>query len=152
MNCKTAQQMLSSYIDSELTGSEMMRLRKHLNECDGCAREETELRSLKGILGGVPVVEPPSGFEDRLCSKVFAAQRSETEKWTSSWPFLSGIALITAALTLLVVNHLSAPSAGSTDKPAGVVARELQRDQTAFAGANPIFDSTPAIPANYDGR
>ncbi len=151
MNCKNAQLLLSAYLDSELTGSEMHRLRKHLSDCDCCRQEETELRTLKSILTDVPQVTPPDDFEERLCSLVFAQKRSDDEGWNRSWPLVSGVALITAALTLLVMNHLS-DSVQTAPKQGNVVASELRRDQTTLAGANPIFDSSTSFPTGYEGK
>lgn len=151
MNCKNAQQLLSAYLDSELTGGEMSRLRKHLSICDCCSQEETELRTLKAILTDVPLVEPPADFEERLCSLVFAQKPSETESWTRSWTLVSGVALITAALTFLMMSRISV-SADAQPRRSNVVARELQRDQTSLAGANPIFDSSSSFPSSYEGR
>jgi len=152
MNCKTAQLLLSAYLDSELSGGEMLRLRKHLCNCKECRQEEEELRSLKTILTGTPMIEPPADFEERLCSAIFAPKKTETSRWMESWSFVSGVALVTAAVTLLVVNHLQSQGAAAQPSPNKVVARELQRDQ-ALSGSDPFFDSTPSVtPTSYDGK
>ena len=151
MNCKTAQHLLSAYLDAELTGSEMTRLRRHLSDCDCCRQEETELRTLKSLLTDVPVVEPPADFEERLCNLVFAQKRAESEGWNKSWPLVSGLALITAALTFFVLNHLSV-DAPAQNRQGDVVARELHRDRTSLAGANPIMDSTTTMATGYEGK
>jgi anti-sigma factor RsiW len=151
MNCKNAQHLLSAYLDCELTGTEMARLRRHLSSCDCCRQEETELRTLKSLLTDVPLVEPPADFEERLCALVFAQKRADAEGWNRSWPLVSGVALIAAALTLLLVNHLGMEQPAQS-RQSDVVARELQRDQTSLAGANPIMDSSTTVPTGYEGR
>ena len=66
MNCNTAQRLLSAYVDSELSMSEMDRVRKHVQDCDCCRYEEEDLRRLKSILTSTPIVEPPVDFERAL--------------------------------------------------------------------------------------
>ena len=36
MNCRCAQNLLSAYVDGELAGVEMLRLREHLGVCPAC--------------------------------------------------------------------------------------------------------------------
>ncbi|MEA2552841.1 MAG: hypothetical protein QOJ65_1017 [Fimbriimonadaceae bacterium] len=148
MNCNTTQNLLSAYLDAELSGSEMARIRRHLSACDHCSREEVELRSLKCLLTSVPLIEPPADFEEKLCGAIFGSRREEAEKWNESWPLFSGVALVTAALTLMVINHLQVSEATPTSGPNRALARELQRDQTYLSGIDPILGST-VIPINY---
>lgn len=150
MNCKTAQTLLSAYIDAELSGSEMGRVRKHLGNCDCCQREETELRMLKDLLTSTPMIEPPKGFEDRLCEAVLTPKRSETAEWVGSWQFVSGIALVTAALTLMVITRSSASAETSSVRPESVVVHEKLRDSTI--DASDPFDSSSVVAAGYDLR
>lgn len=152
MNCKSVQNILSAYLDAELSGNEMLRVQKHLESCECCRQEETELLMLKDFLTSTPAVEPPSDFEERLCSAIFAPKKTETARWMESWSFVSGVALITAATTLLVINHVHSVQAISAEPRADrVMARELQRDQT-LAGSDPFFDSTLITQTSYDGR
>ena len=150
MNCKTAQNLLSAYLDAELTGGEMQRMRRHLCECDECQREETELRLLKDLLVGTPMVEPPVGFEDRLCEAIFAPKPSETAQWIGSWPFVSGVALVTAALTLIVISHFGAAESATTQNPDSVVIHEQLRDQTQDA-SDPFIGSS-VMTTGYEGK
>ena len=151
MNCKTAQNLLSAYIDGELSGGEMSRIRTHLFECDCCQHEETELRLLKDLLVGTPMIEPPQGFEDRLCEAIFSPKPSETAAWIGSWPFVSGVALVTAALTLLIVTRLGAGEQQVAQRPDSVVVHEKWRDQTQDA-SDPFMNSNTVMTANYDGK
>ena len=144
MNCKTAQNLLSAYLDSELAGYEMQRMRRHLSQCPCCRQEEMELRALKSILTSTPMVEPPADFEEKLCSAIFAKKTPETQSWHESWPLLSGVALITAAVTLLVITRVDAVQPQRAQTP-DVMALELQRDQTSMAGGDPLMGPTTFI-------
>jgi anti-sigma factor RsiW len=150
MNCNTAQNLLSAYIDSELSGGEMGRVRKHLGHCECCQREETELRMLKDLLNSnMPLIEPPLGFEDRLCQAIFSPKPSETAQMVGSWPFVSGVALVTAALTLIVLSQMG-DNTQNVMQPQSVVAQERFRDQTLNA-FDPYMDSR-VVTTGYDGR
>lgn len=151
MNCKTAQNLLSAYIDAELSGAEMSRMRRHLCDCEECQREETEIRMLKDLLVGTPQVEPPHGFEDRLCEAIFSPKPSPTAEWIGSWPFVSGAALVTAAITLLIISHIGAGQPAVSQNPDSVAAHERMRDE-AFDASNPFAGSATVVTASYDGK
>lgn len=150
MNCKTAQDLLSAYIDGELAGGEMNRIRRHLHDCECCQREETELRILKDLLVGQPIIEPPVGFEDRLCQAIFSPKPSETAQWIGSWPFAAGAALITAAFTLLIISRVDTGVPSSTQRPESVVVHERMRDQ-AMDASDP-FNAGPLVSTTYAGK
>lgn len=149
MNCNTAQNLLSAYLDSELSGSEMQRVRRHVSECHCCQREETELRILKSLLSETPLIEPPADFEDRLCMAVLGSKREE-ETWHISWHLVSGATMVAAALTLFVL-HLVTPAHQPTARGENVMALELQRDQTSLAGADPFLGTSTVISSSYVG-
>jgi len=153
VNCKNVQNLLSAFLDCELSGNEMIRVQRHIDTCECCRQEQEELLQLKDFLTTTPMMEPPADFEERLCSAIFTPKETETAKWVGSWSFVSGIAMITAAMTLLVVNHMhTVQTASAETRPDRVVATELQRDQT-LGGSDPFSDSTPAVmPTNYDGK
>ncbi|MER3413433.1 MAG: hypothetical protein C4341_04190 [Armatimonadota bacterium] len=66
MNCATVRSLLSAYLDSELSGSEMQQVRAHLEECADCRAECDGLRDVKSLLRGLPPCCAPDGLEDRL--------------------------------------------------------------------------------------
>src|SRR5437667_11763584 len=62
MNCGRVSNQLSAYIDRELTGVEMLHIRRHLDDCDPCRSEYEALCRMKTLLGGLRSVEPHPGF------------------------------------------------------------------------------------------
>jgi anti-sigma factor RsiW len=62
MLCSRVQNLLSAYVDSELTGSETLQLRAHLRECSACRTEHDELRLAKSLLGALGAKEPARSF------------------------------------------------------------------------------------------
>lgn len=70
MNCRKAQRLLSAYIDSELTGTEMIYVRNHIYTCDNCNREYKSLLAVKRSLGVMSLKVPLSdNFAAMICSK-----------------------------------------------------------------------------------
>jgi len=151
MNCKAAQELLSAYIDDELSNTDMTRVRRHLSDCECCQREETELRLLKDLLVGQPMIEPPQGFEDRLCEAIFSPKPSPTAQWIGSWPFAAGAALVTAAITLLIISRVDTGSSSTTQRPDSVVIHEQMRDQSMDA-SDPFLNTGPLVSTSYAGK
>ncbi len=70
MNCRRVSHLISAYVDGELTGVEMLEVRKHLSACSECASEYESLRSTKALLAGLPTAKPREGFSARILSRL----------------------------------------------------------------------------------
>lgn len=73
MNCRFVESRLSSYIDGELTGREMLLVREHVSQCSCCAEELEGFRATKQMLGALAAPRCVEGFEDRLLSVAVSA-------------------------------------------------------------------------------
>jgi len=73
MLCGRVKNLLSAYIDRELAGAEMLQLREHLSNCEGCAAEHAELLEMKALLGGMPAPPPRADFVRATVARVQAA-------------------------------------------------------------------------------
>ena len=62
INHHRAGHLLSSYLDGELLPDESTAVRGHLLECAACRAAFERLRATKGLLGELPVAEPPVEF------------------------------------------------------------------------------------------
>src|SRR3954469_4698625 len=62
MNCGRVSNQLSAYIDRELTGVEMLHIRRHLDGCAACCDEYDALCRMKMALGRLRSAEPKSEF------------------------------------------------------------------------------------------
>lgn len=62
INHHRAGQLLSSYLDGELLPGEATAVQEHLLECAACRGAFERLRATKGLLGELPVAEPPVEF------------------------------------------------------------------------------------------
>jgi hypothetical protein len=59
MNCQEVKELLSAYIDQELTRTETREVTNHLKACQDCTRELVTFRKLTGILHSLPEVKTP---------------------------------------------------------------------------------------------
>jgi predicted anti-sigma-YlaC factor YlaD len=75
MNCGKVQNLLSCYIDRELSGVDMLAIQRHLDGCSECRREYLTLLQVKRLLSEMPIVAPSASFEDRLVESVLPANR-----------------------------------------------------------------------------
>ncbi len=58
MNCRNVEQNLSAFLDNELTGSQMLIVRRHIEECRACQTELEGLRALHNHMRGLPNIAP----------------------------------------------------------------------------------------------
>jgi anti-sigma factor RsiW len=65
MNCGHVANQVSAYIDRELTGAEMLCVRRHLSDCERCRSEYETLCRMKMLLGRLQELEPGPEFVAR---------------------------------------------------------------------------------------
>lgn len=58
MNCHRVINSISAYVDGELTGAEMLELRRHLGECPDCRDECESVRQVKFAIARLRTVAP----------------------------------------------------------------------------------------------
>lgn len=147
MTCKQVQSKLSSYIDREMSGAEMLHMRAHLMHCPSCFAEEEELRRLKQALCCCRCVEPAADFEARLLARI--SQEREVRRSGSNW-YLP-IAMSLAATAALLAIMASTPHEAEQRKGPSV-ATEIRGDQSGFDSANPLSGGHMVLSAGYDRR
>ncbi len=62
LNHHRANQLLSAYLDGELSASESAGVQEHLMDCGLCRGAYEDLRVTKGLLSQLPLAEPPAEF------------------------------------------------------------------------------------------
>jgi predicted anti-sigma-YlaC factor YlaD len=150
MNCNQVQSRLSSYLDSELSGREMVAVRSHLDSCEACRAEETAERHLKELLSDLCVREPSADFEQRLLANVMTAHESRTHhRWRPAFA-LVGVGAFAMVVTLTLTSWLRLESSLVAESPESRTI--ISRDQAFVAGDDPLSDSSMVVPATYAGR
>jgi hypothetical protein len=76
MTCTDAKKLLSPYLDGAVTGTEMLALQDHMEQCAACLREYRSLRQAQQLLTSVGRVQVPAdlGLKLRLAISREAAE------------------------------------------------------------------------------
>ncbi|HLO04267.1 MAG TPA: anti-sigma factor [Symbiobacteriaceae bacterium] len=70
MNCDGVRELLSAYVDGELSPGELLRVEQHLRRCPLCAEEVDALRQAIAMVGALEEVELPAGFREGLRARL----------------------------------------------------------------------------------
>ena len=70
-------ELLSAFIDDELTPAEREQVEQYLATSESSRKLVAELRSLRGEVGALPMVTVNDAFTDRVLQAAFAAARAE---------------------------------------------------------------------------
>ncbi len=105
MNCKEAKNLISPYMDGELSKSIAEELLNHLGECQGCQQTYQEMAQISELFrsAGKIITPAPEGFKDsvmqRIAEKQGAGQSVVLTRLKRSWKQMAASA---AAVVLLV--------------------------------------------------
>ena len=70
MNCHRVTSLVSAYVDGELTGVEMLEIRRHLSNCADCAQEYEGIRLMKHAVARLGSIAPREDFAAVLFKKL----------------------------------------------------------------------------------
>lgn len=140
MNCRNCEQSLSAYLDNELGGEQMLRLRQHLADCEYCREELEALRDLKMLLAQVPTIEPRAGFEERLLQTVFSEEPAKTRRL----PWVAAISVAAACGAVMVATQFRTNQTAPT-QVASTNLTPLEEDQALAAAGDPLSGQPPMV-------
>jgi negative regulator of sigma E activity len=84
LNCRRVNGLLSAYIDSEVTGEEMLAIRDHLEQCAGCAAEHEALLQTKRLLSSLALRAPRADMEALLQDAIEREESRPHRRWLES--------------------------------------------------------------------
>lgn len=106
MDCIRIEQLISAYLDGELTPSEAGAVRSHLDACAICRREYENMAELSDALKQVTnvVLQAPAGFKDAIMLQIandekLVVSSNKFRRFNQSWKQLA--AGVAAALLLV---------------------------------------------------
>lgn len=82
MNCRRVSSLVSAYIDGELTGIEMLEIRRHLDDCRACMLQYESLRHTKQLLSRLTYAAPRAGLMGSICIQL---DRFDTPAYQRLW-------------------------------------------------------------------
>jgi anti-sigma factor RsiW len=155
MLCGRVTNLLSAYLDRELTGAEMLQVREHLARCTACCREQEKLAATKALLGGMAAVEPSGDYVRATMLRLAVARREAAVArrepgWRLWWYSLKGErfrvgALATGLAMALVACGVALQQPKAPDAVA-IVARLARADTEEF-GVRPWDQGGPTVTA-----
>jgi anti-sigma factor RsiW len=106
MNCERVQNLLSAYVDHELSPDEQRVVRAHLVGCSACSAEHETLVALKGRLSALESLEVPEDFFSELSARLDVEEPISgastvggvTFRWRHYWPAAAAAVLAVAVL------------------------------------------------------
>lgn len=113
MHCRRVQQLISPYLDQQLTGTQMLEMAEHLENCAACAEECESIRQVKRMLRSLSVSKPPAALPLRIESRVSRTQVNGSFACSQPAARLQRGRRLSAALALscFTILSLSAPFA-----------------------------------------
>ena len=80
MNCHHARQLISPYLDHQLTGREMLALQDHFVACVSCRHEMHSIRQVKALLRGLQEPRLPRDLSGAIALRLEQAE-AEPQGW-----------------------------------------------------------------------
>lgn len=142
MVCGRVSNLLSAYLDLELTGYEMLAVRHHLRGCSECRADYEALAQVRRLLGALPAVPPRAGGEERALARLATGRRTPRGifharrglAWSPGW-LMRGAAWAGVAGLALVATLMCA-GLRRPQQPDAVVA--MIRPSDAYLEINPV--------------
>jgi len=66
MDCREFCDKHVAFVDDTLAGIELVRMQRHIAECESCAKHDAKVRRALLIFRNLPLIEPSAGFSQRL--------------------------------------------------------------------------------------
>jgi hypothetical protein len=75
LNCHRARQLISPYLDQQLTGREMLALQEHFSLCETCEAERRSIRQVKLLLRSLHSPRPQADLQGRILVRLTEAEQ-----------------------------------------------------------------------------
>ncbi|MBI4834305.1 MAG: zf-HC2 domain-containing protein [Planctomycetes bacterium] len=122
MKCDNIRELLSAYIDDELSEKESTMVRHHLEDCLDCKEEAVELNKVRQMMKELPMVKAPGELVDRINKGLDGiSQPKHVNIFTRYQWIIPSLATAAAAFLVVYVGLILQPSKTTeiTDNQAG---------------------------------
>jgi hypothetical protein len=142
MDCREFSEKHLAFVDDTLAGIELVRMQRHMIECECCARQDAKIRRALLLFRNLPAIEPSKGFSDRLEARLHEVQDNDVLLATTRRNLTKG-AIVATVASVAMLAYI-----GSTLYQADMTRDLIMPPVVATAtepDLNPITTSTPAI-------
>jgi len=145
MDCREFCDQHLAFVDDTLAGIELVRMQRHLAECESCARHDAKIRRALLLFRNLAPIEPSPDFARRLESRLRECRSDDLLTVTHQ-------NLRRGAIAATVASALMLGYIGSTLYNTGGTARDMVLPpvvaMTPEVELTPITAATPAIVAS----
>ena len=106
MECRIVRNMLSEYIDDELTQEQKEGVNLHLGECEACQNELKELLAVHKLFAATERFTAPHGFSARVMAHVEERRESIWSSFFARPVFLKAVE-VAFALIIVIIGFIS---------------------------------------------
>jgi anti-sigma factor RsiW len=143
MDCREFCDQHLAFVDDTLAGIELVRMQRHLAECESCAKHDAKIRRALLLFRNLPSIEPSADFSQRLEARLRSFERDELFAAPRSMKGAAMTAAVASAIMLGYIGTMLYPS----DAPGDLVMPPVVAS-TPELELTPITSSTPAIVAS----
>ncbi|HEV8128861.1 MAG TPA: zf-HC2 domain-containing protein [Candidatus Eisenbacteria bacterium] len=166
MNCRSAEDLFSPFLEEELSQEERRELESHLDGCRRCSTAIEELRATVALMASLPSYETGPHFEEEVMDRIRSGEalRPTLVEWLAQWlqparlrpVFLTGAAACAAWIAFLVMNptaqvpmlaHNTAPASATSSAAKPSPALPSGSETIASAPA-PVMSGVPSTSAS----
>ena len=77
MDCREFSDQHVSFVDDTLAGIELVRMQRHMAECEECAKQDAKIRRALLLVRNLPTIEPSAQFSQRLHARLKECQSDD---------------------------------------------------------------------------
>ena len=70
MDCREFSDKHVAFVDDTLAGIELVRMQRHIAECECCAKQDAKIRRALLLFRNLPSIEPSADFSERLQARL----------------------------------------------------------------------------------
>jgi hypothetical protein len=148
MDCRKIEQLISPFLDGELTPAEALVVKSHLTACAVCHQEYEELAQLSSAMAhiGPVLMTAPAGFKDTVMLRITEEKVLVPVK-KSAWYMQSWRQVVaSAAAAVLLIFGAVSMNTGSIMQLAKTPVVEYQPSTSNSVVVNPTNNMTPSPP------
>lgn len=77
MDCREFCEQHLAFVDDTLPGIELVRMQRHIAECESCAKQDAKVRRALLLFRNLPSIEPSADFSSRLEARLKSCQQDQ---------------------------------------------------------------------------
>ncbi|MFL5497663.1 MAG: anti-sigma factor family protein [Gemmatimonadaceae bacterium] len=144
MDCREFCDQHLAFVDDTLAGIELVRMQRHIGECESCAKHDAKIRRALLVFRNLPPIEPSPDFSERLEARLKECHVDHLEATQRSLR-LGAVAATLASAVML--GYIGTTLYHHSDAPSDIVMPPVVAS-IPESELMPITTSTPAIVAS----